>query len=377
MASYDQADNLILDNLSSDDITLDDVEPLETSSYASPAVPTTEANTFTTPELPSFDLAQPDAIAAPYVAPTYEAPEPYVPDENATVAGQMNKLTDENSAYMQQATRAGERSAQAKGLLNSSMAGTAGQSAALASALPIATADANTYATAGLAGYQGKISAALQSMDAESQHNLTVLNGQISSDLAYQQAISQDYIQQRTTTLQGMISSQLSAQEAEATLAAMEYQGLISAGLSEQEAQQKMTQIQAESASALALDAQQQQGANYRALIEENLALQELSAEDRANVSTAMTNYGLQLQKDISAIQSSSSSGTYKSAKIKQAQKVYEANLDHLATLYPISLSWSSGSTSTNIDTNAAESDVPLTFGQKLMDSFTRAQENQ
>ena len=323
------------DLTSEEDLTLDDVEP-----YVSPAKPVA-LNTFESIETPDFDLEKPEGIAAPYVAPTYEAPEPYVPGEDATVAGQMNKLTAENSAYMQQATAAGERSAQAKGLLNSTMAGTAGRSAALAAAAPIATADAGTFAEAGLAGYKGKLDAALVGMNDESQHNLTLLTGKINADLAFQSTIQQDYINARNTALQSMYSSKLSAQEAEAVLISYEYQGLINAGLNDRQAQDKINQIKIESDNAMALDQQQQQGANDRAEIEKNLKLAELNSNDQASVSTAMTNYGLQFQKDTSSIQlDTNTSGIEKTRKLWAAQQVYEMNMQSLASLYDVEITW-------------------------------------
>ncbi len=63
----------------------------------------------------------------------------------STVEGRMNSLMSRDNPYMQQArTRAAQR-ANARGLLNSSMAVTAGESAALDAALPIAQQDARTH----------------------------------------------------------------------------------------------------------------------------------------------------------------------------------------------------------------------------------------
>ncbi len=326
----------------SSDVTLDQVTP-----YVSPERPKPAplgSPDYVSPELPEFDLKKPTetAIATPYVPPTYDAPDSYVPQKEATVAGQMDDLTAKDSSFMQQARRAGERSAQAKGLYSSSIAGTAGQKAAYAAAMPIATADARTFADAGMAGYQGELAASLKGMDAESQHNLTTLQGKIQSDLAYQNTVQQDYLQARNTTLQGMISSGLAAQEAEAALNSLEYQGLINAGLNEQQAQQKLQQIKASSDAALVLDAKQQEGANYRMQLESAMNLDRLAAGDRESVSTAMTNYGLQFQKDILNIQmDTKTNAEQKTAKIQTAQQVYESNMNNTAALYEIDLTWS------------------------------------
>ncbi len=71
------------------------------------------------------------------------------PDQNATVAGQLNKITATSSPLIDQATTAGKQQSQARGLLNSTMGITAGLDAAYRTALPIAQQDANTFASAG------------------------------------------------------------------------------------------------------------------------------------------------------------------------------------------------------------------------------------
>ncbi|MCP3683291.1 MAG: hypothetical protein GY861_11435, partial [bacterium] len=124
--------------------TLDDVVP-----YASPARPAPGPG-FTPPEMSEFALAKPTTVADSDVDI-----DSYVPEATATVAGQMESLMDKNSPYLQQAAKAGERTAQARGLLSSSMAAGAAQGAAMDRALPIAQQDAQTYATNALTVLQG------------------------------------------------------------------------------------------------------------------------------------------------------------------------------------------------------------------------------
>lgn len=62
-----------------------------------------------------------------------------------TVQGQMNGLLDSNSQYMQLARQGAKEQANQAGLLNSTLAGTAGERAAIESAMPIAQQDAQTY----------------------------------------------------------------------------------------------------------------------------------------------------------------------------------------------------------------------------------------
>ncbi len=71
--------------------------------------------------------------------------------QKSTVQGQMTGLLDGNSDYMKQAKTGAMQQANKSGLLNSTMAATAGQSAAIKSALPIAQADASVYNNQALA----------------------------------------------------------------------------------------------------------------------------------------------------------------------------------------------------------------------------------
>jgi hypothetical protein len=73
----------------------------------------------------------------------------WTPSSQSTVAGQLTGLLDPNSPLIQQARAAAMDQANARGLQNSSMAATAGDAAAYNVALPIAQADASTYAKAG------------------------------------------------------------------------------------------------------------------------------------------------------------------------------------------------------------------------------------
>jgi len=71
--------------------------------------------------------------------------------DDQTVQGQLDKILNGNSPIIQQARSQAMQTANDRGLLNSSMAATAGESAAISNALPIATSDSQTMAKA--AGY--------------------------------------------------------------------------------------------------------------------------------------------------------------------------------------------------------------------------------
>lgn len=74
-----------------------------------------------------------------------------------TVSGQMEGLLASNSPYMKAATSAADQGMNQRGLLNSSMAITAGHKAAIESAMPIATQDAGYFQNQGLQKQQGDI----------------------------------------------------------------------------------------------------------------------------------------------------------------------------------------------------------------------------
>jgi hypothetical protein len=112
------------------------------------------------------------------------APTPWNVSDDQTVEGRINRIINSGSPFMQQArTRAAETAA-SRGLVNSSMAVTAGESAALDAALPIAQADAATVAKA--AGYNADQTNqfAVKNTDSENQFKLQDKQVQGEKDLA-------------------------------------------------------------------------------------------------------------------------------------------------------------------------------------------------
>lgn len=70
-----------------------------------------------------------------------------------TVQGQLGSLLNSGSPYIQQARDRAQRYAASRGLINSSIAGGAGEEAAISQALPIASQDAATYTNTRLANF--------------------------------------------------------------------------------------------------------------------------------------------------------------------------------------------------------------------------------
>jgi hypothetical protein len=87
------------------------------------------------------------ATAAPASSTGYAA-SPYTVTPNQTVASQLKGIIDSGSPLMQQAEAHARDQANARGLINSTQAVTAGQSAVIGAATPIAAQDASTYAQA-------------------------------------------------------------------------------------------------------------------------------------------------------------------------------------------------------------------------------------
>jgi hypothetical protein len=79
------------------------------------------------------------------LAPTKTA-DAYIDPDKATVGGQVNTLLKQDSPLIQSAQADAMQTANKRGLINSSMAATAGTKAAIDSVMPIAQQDAATYA---------------------------------------------------------------------------------------------------------------------------------------------------------------------------------------------------------------------------------------
>lgn len=89
--------------------------------------------------------------------------------DDELVRNQLTGLLDENGQYIQQARNQAAQAANARGLMNSSLAAGAGQAAAIQAGLPIAQQDAATYARTHGAN-----------MDAENQYLLNRMNNMTS-----------------------------------------------------------------------------------------------------------------------------------------------------------------------------------------------------
>lgn len=151
------------------------------------------------------------ATAGQATATGYTA-APYTVDPNATVAGQIRGIIAEGSPLMQQAEAGARGTMNARGLINSSDAITAGQSAVMSAALPIATADAATFdraATNTTTAKNTEAGATAGATNTASLQNsqLTTQNSQFNTGQT-DSALSQSVTASNQKALQDLIGSQ-------------------------------------------------------------------------------------------------------------------------------------------------------------------------
>ncbi len=124
----------------------------------------------------SYMGSQPKTAAA---STTTAGTTDWTPDKNSTVQGQVANITDAGGPLMDRAATKAQESMNGRGLLNTSLAVSAGQSALYDAAMPMATQDANTYAQAGQFNANAKNSASqfnANAANATSQFNAAADN---------------------------------------------------------------------------------------------------------------------------------------------------------------------------------------------------------
>lgn len=138
------------------------------------------------------------------------APSAFTVAPNQTVSGQISNIIASGSPLMQEATANANQQMNQRGLINSSQAITAGQSALYQAAEPIAAADAQTYAQAATNTTQAQNAASLQ--NAQTQSQTSQFNaGQINSALA-SEAQQANQMAQAMATIQGNEQASIAVQ---------------------------------------------------------------------------------------------------------------------------------------------------------------------
>jgi hypothetical protein len=180
----------------------------------------------------AIDTTNPNVVQGALTS-NYDATTRTVDPKTQTVAGQLNDLLSSGSPYLESAKAGALQAGNARGLLNSSMTASAGQKAAIDAALPIATADANTYNTtaaqnqafqntAGQFNAGAANTSNLQASQAANQATLQATAGTQQQTLQAQKAdidkqLQQIAIQAQTglTAQQAQIQKDLTAQQAD------------------------------------------------------------------------------------------------------------------------------------------------------------------
>jgi len=133
-----------------------------------------------------------------------------------TVAGQLSSLLASGNPYLERAKSGAAQTANSRGLLNTSMAAGAGEAAAIDAALPIASADANTYTTASRENQGFKNTADQFNAGAKNASNAATAGAANTSLLSGQQAEQQRVLAAQSgqiqSTLQGEAAQQKIAQ---------------------------------------------------------------------------------------------------------------------------------------------------------------------
>lgn len=170
-----------------------------------------------------------------------------VDSSTQTVAGQLHSILGSGSPYLEQARAGARDAANARGLINTSIAAGAGESAAINAALPIAQSDASTYNSVSAANQQAKNTASALNAGAENTANLNTAQAANTSELNTQQTQAQKELQQQAADIQtGQVipaqtqaQSQLSAQSASQDVALQSLRGDQAQTLAQIESQYK------------------------------------------------------------------------------------------------------------------------------------------
>ena len=242
-----------------------------------------------------------DDVQPSYSSSTYNAPTVYDPgagEGKGTVQGQMKGILASGSPYMQAADLKGKEYSNSRGLLNSTLGGEAAQKAAIEAALPIAQQDAQTYATAGQSA-----------QNAAQQAELINVQGSQSSILSSQDAWEAGQL----SSIQSIATAKLSLQNS----------------------------IQAQS-----LEQISQAGLNYRQgidnALQEKIAAANISTSEGQIVASAITSLGDTFQKQLETINTNADmTPEAKLANSNLLQAQYEANVESIASIYKIPITWS------------------------------------
>ena len=324
--------------------------------------------------------------------PEYQAPETWAPPPEATVAGQMKGLLESGSPYVEAAKQRGVAQAQSRGLLNSSIAASAGEKSAIEGALPIASQDATTHATAGLTGYQGQIDAAKMNLSHEQQKAL------LKADAAMRSALlKQESLQNATLThFKALLDSGLSAQQARQATDISTHQALLQRGLNEQQAAIELNRLNAANALELqrlakehdykkelvelqgqqdaSMEALRQGGANARAAAENSVSYAHISSTEKQSTMSRIADITDGYNREVLAINTNPNlSQDAKNKLLKDSYDRYQRDMNLIAGMNGIAVTFNTTAGETAAATpatpGASGADTNITTGNQDPDA--------
>ena len=241
-------------------------------------------------------------------------------DAGQTVEGRLKGILDVGSPLQQQAATHAAEAANGRGLLNSSMAIQAGQGAVIASALPIAQQDAQTFAAAGrhaadtdnsMAQYNTAAKNQAAQFGAQAGNVQTLANQQDVNQAGQARAVQANELQRQT------LQQRQQAETANAAAANTATQ---------QDAQRSLTAQTANLGAAVQQSGQQYEQAVKIAMQNTDqagkLQLQQIDAATRAQLAEMQAKYNVQMQA------SSSMAGTYQAFMNQLAGVMSNESLD-------------------------------------------------
>jgi len=295
---------------------------------AAPAAPAYTLADIEPYEYTPYELTPPEITPTP--APEYKAPDAYTPSPEATVEGRLPGLLASGSPYIQGAQQRAKEYAASRGLLNTTMAATAGERAAIESALPIAQQDAGAFQEAGMAGYRGEIAGATAAQKHGQDVSLVGEQAKYSSLLSAQTA-EQDAVtaakkakeNERLVVLGGNIDAIAAANKATADAEAAVKRAAVDTAAAAKRAEVDKEILEIEN--------------DFQATLE----TQKVDVEERKIATVALSELGLNYQIQVERVQSDPAlTAANKATVLGDINRSYKKNADLVAIIYGITLDW-------------------------------------
>jgi hypothetical protein len=242
-------------------------------------------------------IATPAAANINQATPEFKTADNYLTD-GAFVENRVNGLLAEDSVTMQRAKAQGLADAGSRGLQNTTMGATIGQTAMIDKALQIATPDATTQASADMSRQNATYQATRANQDATNTSSLASQAANINSALSAQTAGQSWDSTQLKSVVQGQLNTQTANIEgAKATQAAQNaadartQTGLLEGASNQQKAaiSAELASMESQSAQNLTILQDKLKAANTTTA-EQNAAIMQAFTEQQTTIRTTMSN---------------------------------------------------------------------------------------